>query len=294
MFTDDAFTILRQLAHFVVWGLVARKVWARRETDRVGTSAPMGTPRVAALWRYPVKSFQGEPIAQAEIDEDGLRGDRCWGVRDEASGRILTARREPRLLLASAVLTDDGLPEITIPDGQRVRGTGVLTDSALSAWLRRPVTLVGAQGAPGASAEFFADATDDTSAAIEWTMPPGRFVDAMALLVLTTSSLRAGAEIYPAGDWHPRRFRPNVLVDTDGDGWIEDEWCGRKVQVGTVEVLPREPCSRCTMVTRAQPDLERDLEIFKTLRRHHNATLGVWTQVAATGTARVGDPVLIS
>ena len=216
-----------------------RRVWSLRETDRVGTSAPTGMPRVAALWRYPVKSFQGEPIPEGAIDEDGLRGDRCWGVRDEATGRILTARREPRLLLASAVLTDDGLPEITIPDGQRVRGTGVLTDSALSAWLGRPVTLVPAQGAPGATAEFFADATDDTSAAIEWTMPAGRFVDAMALLVLTTSSLRAGAEVYPAGDWHPRRFRPNVLVDIDGDSWIEDEWCGRTVQVATVEVLPR-------------------------------------------------------
>jgi hypothetical protein len=46
-------------------------------------------------------------------------------------------------------------------------------------------------------AEYFADATDDTSAAIEWTMPPGRFVDALALLVLTTASLRAGAARYP-------------------------------------------------------------------------------------------------
>lgn len=44
-------------------------------------------------------------------------------------------------------------------------------------------------------------------------MPPGRFVDAMALLVLTTASLRAGAARYPDGDWDGRRFRPNILVD---------------------------------------------------------------------------------
>ena len=125
-------------------------------------------------------------------------------------------------------------------------------------------------------------------------MPAGRFVDAMPLLVLTTASLRAGAEIYPAGDWHPRRFRPNVLVDVDSDGWIEDEWCGRTLHVGTARVAPRQPCLRCTMVTRPQPDLERDLEIFKTLNRHHHATFGVWTQVNETGTVRVGDPVLIS
>ena len=256
----------------------------------------MRTPRVAALWRYPVKSLQGEPLAEAEIEHDGLRGDRCWGIRDEATGRILTGRREPRLLLAAATLPDDGEPEITVPDGRCVRGTGALTDSILSAWLGRPVALVAARGAPGANAEYFADATDDTSGAIEWTMPAGRFVDAMALLVLTTASLRAAAEIHPAGDWHPRRFRPNVLVDIDididTDRWIEDEWCGRILEMGTVTIVPREPCIRCTMVTRPQPDLERDLDIFKTLSRHHNATFGVWTQVDAPGTVRVGDPLL--
>jgi uncharacterized protein YcbX len=252
----------------------------------------VGTPRVAALWRYPVKSLQGEPLTEAEIDEDGLRGDRCWGIRDEASGRILTARREPRLLLASATMTDDGEPEITMPDGQVARGTGGLTDSVLSAWLGRPVALVAAKGAPGANAEYFADATDDTSAAIEWTMPEGRFVDAAALLVLTTASLRAAAELHPAGDWHPRRFRSNLLVDVDARHWIEDEWCGRMLDVGAVRLVPREPCIRCTMVTRPQPGLERDLDIFKTLNAHHNATFGVWTQVDAPGTVRVGDPLL--
>src|SRR5581483_10641431 len=129
-------------------------------------------PWIAAIWRYPVKSFQGERVDDAVVEADGLRGDRRWGVRDEATGRILTGRREPRLLLAGATLAGDGERDIALPGGEHLRGAGPQTDKALSAWLGRPVTLVPADGAPGGHAEYFADATDDSSAAVEWTMPP--------------------------------------------------------------------------------------------------------------------------
>jgi len=246
---------------------------------------------VRALWRHPVKSMQGESIASAEIDLDGLRGDRRWGVRDLVTGRVLTGRREPRMLGASAKLDADGGPAITLPDGTSVSGDGGASDGALTTWLQHQVTLVSAADAPGGRAEFFEDATDDSSKAIEWTMPAGRFVDAMPILLLTTASLRAGAALYPEGNWEVRRFRPNVLVDVDDEGWVEDAWCGRVVRVGEVELLPRQPCVRCTMVTRPQPDLDRDLDIYKTIARHHGGTLGVWSTVQTPGTVRIGDPV---
>jgi uncharacterized protein YcbX len=173
------------------------------------------------------------------------------------------------------------------------RGIGPATDAALSSWLERPVTLVEATAQPPATAEFFADATDDTSTAVEWTMPPGRFVDAAALLLLTTASLRTAAAQHPTGTWDVRRFRPNLVIDTDGDGWVEDRWCGDVVRIGEVELRPQQPCIRCTMVTRPQPDIERDLDIYRTIARHHAGNLGVWTGVQAPGTVRVGDPVTV-
>ena len=196
--------------------------------------------RLAAIWRYPVKSLQGEQLLKAALDSNGLRGDRCWGVRDETTGKILTGRREPQLLLAAASLSDDdGEPDIMLPSGEVCRGMGPASDAALSDWLQRPVTLVGAVDSPGGEAEYFADATDDTSA---WTMPPGRFVDSMAILLLTTASLRTGAGLYPAGDWDVRRFRPNLLVDVgaNADGWVEDTWCGDTVHIGSAVLGPRQ------------------------------------------------------
>ena len=38
---------------------------------------------------------------------------------------------------------------------------------------------------------------------------------------------------------------------------------------------------------------ERVLEIYKTLNRHHDGTLGVWTQVHTPGTVRIGGSVEI-
>jgi uncharacterized protein YcbX len=243
---------------------------------------------VVGLWRYPVKSLQGEPLDSARVEEDGVLGDRRWGIRDQRTGRILTARRRPVLLGASASYNHDE-PVIRLPDGSTVVGPGTRTDGQLSEWLASPVSIVASVDSDPGTAEYFADATDDTSQAIEWTMPDGRYVDAAPVLLLTTSSLRTAAGLYPNGAWDPRRFRPNILIDRKGEGWIEDSWVGQPVQVGAVTLRPTQPCIRCTMVTRSQPGLVADVEVFRTLARHHGGHFGVWSEVRTPGSLSVGD-----
>jgi len=243
--------------------------------------------KLEGLWRYPVKSLQGEPVDAARMEEDGVLGDRRWGIRDQRTNRILTARRRPELLGAAASYDGDE-PVITLPDGRTVVGPGEKTDRLLSEWLASPVSLVTSVGDAG-RAEFFEDATDDTSPAIEWTMPEGRYVDAAAVLLLTTASLRTAAALHPNGVWDPRRFRPNLLVELEGEGWIEDAWIGRPLQIGTATLVPIEPCTRCTMVTRPQPGLDADVDVFRTLARHHHGQFGVWSDVRTPGGLSVGD-----
>lgn len=76
-----------------------------------------GTPTVAAIYRHPVKSLRGEVVTAPMVTADGLDGDRVWGIQDMATGRILTARREPTLLLAAAML-HDGCAVIELPNGE--------------------------------------------------------------------------------------------------------------------------------------------------------------------------------
>ena len=248
---------------------------------------------VVELWRHPVKSLQGERLDEAVVEDSGLSGDRRWGIVDTATGVVLTGRRAPSLLLASARLTDAGV-ELRLPDGDVLTAPSSHADDVVSKWIGRPVALVTAESVGAGVGEYFEDATDDSSAVVSWTMPPGRFVDALPLLVVTTASLRRGRALHPDGAWETRRFRPNIVVDVDGDGWVEDAWCGHTLRVGTAAIQPVVPCQRCTMVTRAQPGLERDLDVFKVLARNHGATFGVWTAVQTPGIVRIGDEVTLT
>lgn len=258
-----------------------------------GSTAPR--MRIAQLWRYPVKSLLGERLPALRMVGDGVDGDRMWGIQDRDDGRILTARREPRLLFASSRIAADGdVPVISLPDGQELTGPGPATDAALSTWLARPVTLVAAAESDAARAEYFADATDDASRAIEWTMPKGRFVDAYPVLVMTTAGLRGGAAAHSDSTWDVRRFRPNILIELDGEGWLEDAWAERRLSAGTAQLVPRRRCIRCTMVNRAQPGLERDVDVYKTLHRTHGGEAGMWTQVVQAGAISEGDSVQVA
>ena len=52
---------------------------------------------VKDLFRYPVKSMQGERLREVDIGPQGVIGDRAYALR-EANGRVMTAKKWPTLL----------------------------------------------------------------------------------------------------------------------------------------------------------------------------------------------------
>ena len=68
------------------------------------------TLHVAGLWRYPVKSLAGEPLAVTTLTPQGIPGDRIVHVRGPEGVR--TSRRYPRLLGLRATLAPDERPLI--------------------------------------------------------------------------------------------------------------------------------------------------------------------------------------
>jgi uncharacterized protein YcbX len=205
------------------------------------------TMTVAELWRYPVKSFQGERVEQLTVSSGGAVGDRMLAVVDPAARKVLSAKRYADLLQASARL-EGGDVVVTLPDGKDYEASDPAVHTALSAWLDL------------ADAHF-----------------------------LTTASLRAAAALHPEGDWDVRRFRPTALIETDDAGFVEESWT--TFSVGPVEADLLMKTMRCSMPSRAQPGIERDMKIGTTLRDQNANNLGIYAAITKAGTIAVGDAV---
>jgi len=256
---------------------------------------PVTVGTVAGAWRFPVKSLQGEAVDALTFGPSGAQDDRMWGIVDAATGKVLTGKRWPALLEASARLEEGGTVVVTLPDGTELTADDPGTAAALSAWLGRDVTLSRPPEA-GLPYELTMDPTDDASEVWDFATPPGSFVDLAAAHLLTDASLEAARRTYPAGDWDVRRFRPTLLIsaaDAAG-GFEEDAWIGRQVACGEVVFEPFMPTPRCAMPTRAQPGLARDTAISRMLTDHHANNLGVYAQVVRGGCVRIGDKVALA
>lgn len=244
------------------------------------------------LSRYPFKSFQGEVLEAVELDEKGVPGDRRWALVDQSSGKALSAKREPRLLDATARTEPDGTVVVTLPDDAEYATTDPALEAAARAWLDRDVRVEQASEADARVYEFNISSEDENSMLLDVPCPPGTFLDLAAVHVLSTASLRAIAAEHPEGRWAPPRFRPTILVEDGDDGFMEDGWIGGFVTIGGAVLEPFMPTIRCAMTTRAQLDLPRDLDIAKTVNREHGGSLGIYCKVTQPGRVAVRDAVV--
>jgi uncharacterized protein YcbX len=234
--------------------------------------------RVSEIWRFPVKSMGGETLLSEEVSDLGIVGDRGWSVFDVETGMTLTARRTPELLYATARLVSDEVV-VTLPDGSEI---GERDDAALSVWLGREVELRAAGDhnvEVGGTYEVPLDVENDANW-VSWTGPGGAFHDSTQarLSLVSEPTLR---------DWDRRRFRTNVIVDRAG----EDELIGSKIRIGDAILDVTKPIDRCVMVTRPQPELDRDLEVLEVINAERATFLAVGCLVVEPGVVSLGDVV---
>lgn len=235
---------------------------------------------VAALTRYPVKSLGGEDLDHVGVDARGLEHDRGWAAYTQ-DGFIGSGKRTRRfrpvdgLLHWTAAMADhDDVPTLTGPDGRRWRADTAEASAALSESCGQTL-LLRAEG-------------------------DVRHHDDAAVHVLTSASVRALAGRVGA-PLDVRRFRANLLLDLDEDPgaapgswgtWPEDAWLGRRLHVGEVVLRITAPMPRCVMVNAAQPGLEHDARVLRSLA-DRSANLGVMAEVVRPGMVRRGDRVVV-
>jgi uncharacterized protein YcbX len=278
---------------------------------------------LAEIHRYPVKSMLGERLAAVAVGEDGLRGDRSWAARDEGRGGIEGGRKLPGLLDCAARFTepvpDAGtppIPEIELPDGTRLRAgdpdaarrLSELTARELTLWPRLPA---------GNEAHYRRGAPDheellEELRAVFGPLPdeplpdlgkfpremifsstlPGTYFDCYPLLLLTRASLASLQAAQPASRFDRRRFRPNLLIESEAsDGYPENAWVGERVRVGEVVFQVAMECPRCILTTHPIEELPQDPSVMRTLVKENGGNLGVYASVETPGTVREGDAV---
>jgi uncharacterized protein YcbX len=290
-------------------------------------SEPVGT--VAALWRFPVKSFLGEKVAEADVTERGIVGDRGHALIDTSTGKVVSAKNPrlwPDLFTCRAEYVDEPraggeLPpvRITLGDGTIVLSDAADVDTVLSKFFGRGVAV--AQSAPadftidqyhpdieGADAAGRRDTVVDQKLGsalfqeedIPSPVEAGAFFDVFPMSLLTTSTLDRFNQLSPDTRFDQRRFRMNVIVATSEPGFVENDWVGGGLAIGDyVQIMVVMPDPRCVMPTLAQEDLPRDNEVMRTLVRHNrldaggamSPCAGVYAAVTAAGTLRTGDEV---
>ena len=277
---------------------------------------------VRALWRYPVKSMGGESLARCTLGRLGIPGDRGWAVRDEDAGEVRGAKKLPALLRCRARYraepTGDDVPpaDIVLPDGETTATDAPDVDGRLSTLLGRRVTLHPRRppedrahyrrGLPDHAdmeaelRQIFGRLPDEPLPDLsvlppelfEYTSPPGTYFDLSPIHLLTTASLAA---LGPAERFDPRRFRPNVLVETERgiEGLVEAGWCGRTIRVGQARLHGDIPTMRCVMVTLPQPGLPKEPGVLRAIVRDAGQNLGLYAAVTGDGDVAVGDPVVL-
>jgi uncharacterized protein YcbX len=130
----------------------------------------------------------------------------------------------------------------------------------------------------------------------------GSLHDTAPIHLLTTATLGRLRELYPAGRFEVRRFRPNIVVEPTEDvsTFVENNWLKRKLRIGTITLRVTLPMQR--MTTLPQADLPRDLGILRTAAVHNRLQVHTWGQfpcvgvcglVRSSGVIRRGDTVAL-
>jgi uncharacterized protein YcbX len=227
--------------------------------------------RVAALWRYPVKSLAGEARDALDLDARGVEYDRAWAFVDPeggiASGKATRRfRKVPDLLRHRSRFDGDG-PVVELADG-RVARPGTTSGDALLASIVPP----------------------------GWTLQPERATphhDAGPVHLVTTATLATIAASF-GEPISPDRLRPNLLIDTgSAEGWPEDGWVGRTLAIGAIELRVTGRTERCVMVGQAQRALPRRPRLLQAIGRLNDVCAGVYADVVTPGRIRAGDAVTV-
>ncbi|AMC33427.1 MOSC domain-containing protein [Janthinobacterium sp. B9-8] len=234
--------------------------------------------RLTGLYRYPIKSSQGQRLQQSEVLSSGLPFDRTWMIA-QPNGKLVTGREFPKLVLLSAEPSDDGLTLNAPGMPSLFVATSLFSQlHPASVWESEFTARHGASNADAWLSAYLGEQVVLLWAGFELnrhssTDVPIAFVDGHPLLLIGEASLgdlseRVGRSL------SMQRFRPNLIV-RGGAAFAEDGW--KKIRIGEVIFNFIKPCERCVFTTIDPETGEKssDQEPLRTLVKYRRTAAGV-------------------
>ncbi|HEY7774026.1 MAG TPA: MOSC N-terminal beta barrel domain-containing protein [Marinagarivorans sp.] len=281
---------------------------------------------IQSIWRYPVKGMAGESLPECRISAEGLEGDRIWAVQDCVRQEIQSCKFRPDLLRCQATCCTSnagalsGDVDITLPDNKTVASNNPAVHSLISELLKRDSQLCRRQPFDQSESFYRRHKQDDHTWLEElkatftrepgeplpdlenlpqtmqdYVTIPGTFFLVSHCHILTTASLSHMQALQPNADWAVERFRPNLMIKSEPgcEGLIEQDWIGKKLQIGELEIACESPAPRCGAVTRAQKHLPSDTSLLRSIVKHADQNLGIYGNIGGSGILRQGDAVFL-
>jgi uncharacterized protein YcbX len=278
---------------------------------------------IKEIWRYPVKGMAGEKLQQCAVGASGLEGDRVWALRDVARKEIQSCKFRPELLLCSA--TSRGEPfdhhvDVTLPDGTSLGSDDAAIHRCLSEVIGHESTLEPLQAITDLNfyrrhklddytwleelkntftreqGEPYPDFSQFPEQAKEFVTVPGTFFLVTPFHIITTATLNYLKSLLPQADWDVRRFRPNIVIDTNesDQGLVEQDWIGKTITIADSQVDCTATAPRCGAVTREQNGFNFDKSMLRTIIKHADQNLGIYGSISQQGILSVGDAVYMN
>lgn len=258
-------------------------------------------PRVAALYRYPLKGFTPEACNTLIISENGrVAGDRVLGVRF-ADSPVPDDAWGPKAGMLALVNTP-GLARLRLNfDGpaNRLRvhlENQTFVEAALDTAGRRRIAAILADYVLTLSENPLARHPERLPLRLIGDGVSPRYHDSEAGAVTLHGRASLQALAVPLGNAQVSelRFRSNVAVE-GLEAWEEQKWVGRRVRVGDLGFEVVRSKTRC-LATHANPATgERDLPVMpaliSTFGRDQPTFAVAMLPTAGAGEIHVGDPV---
>jgi uncharacterized protein len=260
-------------------------------------------PRVAALYRYPVKGFTPEASNTLTVLESGrIAGDRALAFRFADSP--LPEDAWSKKYDFAVLVNTPGLARLNLAFDHRAQRLSIALDGQL---LIEDALDPAGRGRIAEATERFVLSLPENPLGPHPERRPlrligdgvtPRFQDSShgQITLHARESIESLARALRRDELDEARFRSNIAVEGIAE-WEEQDWIGRKIRIGSVEFEVLRPKVRC-LATHANPQTgERDLPLMQTLVRafqQQEPTFAVaLTTAGRGGEIHVGDTITV-